>query len=45
VLVEWGDTALAALGGEPSLVVRLAVSGEARTAVLEGPRALASSPR
>jgi tRNA threonylcarbamoyladenosine biosynthesis protein TsaE len=36
VVVEWGDTALAALGGAPSLVVKLALEGSRRTAALAG---------
>jgi tRNA threonylcarbamoyladenosine biosynthesis protein TsaE len=40
VVVEWGDDALDALGGGPSLAVRLAVSGaRGRVAALSGPRA------
>ncbi|HEX3345421.1 MAG TPA: tRNA (adenosine(37)-N6)-threonylcarbamoyltransferase complex ATPase subunit type 1 TsaE, partial [Polyangiaceae bacterium] len=40
LLVEWGDDAVEALGGEPSLVVSLVVAGELeRVATLSGPRA------
>jgi|SRR5579859_823822 len=40
VVVEWGLRALASLGGEPSLVVSLALSGkDERVARLTGPRA------
>lgn len=44
VLVEWGEGAIEALGGDPALVVHLAISGtSARTARLTGPRATACS--
>jgi len=40
VIVEWGSSAIAALGGDPSLVVSLAIGGaSARVATLSGPRA------
>lgn len=40
VIVEWGEDAIEALGGHPSLVVSLAIAGEcARTVTLSGPRA------
>lgn len=40
VLVEWGEDAVAALGGAPDLTVTLAEAGPtSRTATLEGPRA------
>jgi tRNA threonylcarbamoyladenosine biosynthesis protein TsaE len=40
VIVEWGTPAIAALGGDPSLVVSLAIGGaSARVATLSGPRA------
>jgi tRNA threonylcarbamoyladenosine biosynthesis protein TsaE len=45
VLVEWGDDALDALGGDAALVVRLAIDGNARTAELEGARARVAAPR
>jgi tRNA threonylcarbamoyladenosine biosynthesis protein TsaE len=39
VVVEWGEDAIDALGGDPSLVVSLAIAGEReRTATLSGPR-------
>jgi tRNA threonylcarbamoyladenosine biosynthesis protein TsaE len=42
VLVEWGDTAIDALGGEPAFAVRLALHGEhTREATIEGARASA----
>jgi tRNA threonylcarbamoyladenosine biosynthesis protein TsaE len=40
VIVEWGEDAMDALGGAPSLVVSLAITGDnERTATLSGPRA------
>jgi tRNA threonylcarbamoyladenosine biosynthesis protein TsaE len=40
LLVEWGDEAIDVLGGDPELVVALALTGEhAREATLSGPRA------
>ncbi len=39
VLVEWGDGLEEDLGGAASLVVRLAIVGDARAAELRGPRA------
>jgi tRNA threonylcarbamoyladenosine biosynthesis protein TsaE len=40
VMVEWGTTAIALLGGEPSLVVALSIAGAtARAVTLSGPRA------
>lgn len=40
VLVEWGDAAEAALGGDVALRVSLRICGDAaRVAILEGPRA------
>jgi len=45
VLVEWGDAALAALGGDVALTVRLRGSGEhAREAELTGERVAALYP-
>jgi tRNA threonylcarbamoyladenosine biosynthesis protein TsaE len=39
VVVEWGEEALPALGGDPAFVVRLAVAGpHARTATVDGAR-------
>jgi len=39
VLVEWGQDAVAALGGDPALVVSLLVAADGtRTATLSGPR-------
>lgn len=46
VLVEWGEGAIGALGGEPALIVHLAIAGSGRTARaarLTGPRASACS--
>jgi len=40
LIVEWGTAAIAALGGDPSLLVSLAIGGaRARVATLSGPRA------
>jgi tRNA threonylcarbamoyladenosine biosynthesis protein TsaE len=40
VFVEWGQEAIDALGGDPALVVSLAIAGDhGRAAVLSGPRA------
>ena len=40
VVVEWGEDAIDALGGDPALIVLLAIAGEReRTATLSGPRA------
>jgi tRNA threonylcarbamoyladenosine biosynthesis protein TsaE len=40
LVVEWGDEAIDALGGDPELVVALALTGEhEREATLSGPRA------
>ena len=40
VVVEWGTSAIAALGGDPSLVVSLSIAGPtARAVTLSGPRA------
>lgn len=37
LLVEWGEDAIEPLGGDPALVIRLAISGDAaRTATLSG---------
>jgi tRNA threonylcarbamoyladenosine biosynthesis protein TsaE len=36
VLVEWGDDAASALGGDVALQVRLTIADKLRTAVLEG---------
>jgi tRNA threonylcarbamoyladenosine biosynthesis protein TsaE len=39
LLVEWGEDAVDALGGDPSLVVRLRITGDTKRAVtLSGPR-------
>lgn len=39
VVVEWGEDALEVLGGDPALVVSLAIAGEfERSATLSGPR-------
>ena len=44
VVVEWGDDASGALGGDPALVIRLRVSSEReRLATIEGTRASALS--
>jgi tRNA threonylcarbamoyladenosine biosynthesis protein TsaE len=40
VVVEWGEDAIEALGGNPALVVSLAIEGESmRRATLSGPHA------
>jgi tRNA threonylcarbamoyladenosine biosynthesis protein TsaE len=40
VLVEWGEDAIEALGGDPALVVSLAIAGDCeRSVTLSGPRA------
>jgi tRNA threonylcarbamoyladenosine biosynthesis protein TsaE len=40
LLVEWGDPAVTELGGDPALVVDLAITGKTtRAAVVRGPRA------
>jgi tRNA A37 threonylcarbamoyladenosine biosynthesis protein TsaE len=40
LVVEWGTAAVAALGGDPSLVVSLSIEGaDARAATLSGARA------
>jgi tRNA threonylcarbamoyladenosine biosynthesis protein TsaE len=39
LLVEWGEDAIDALGGNPSLIVRLSITGDTTRAVtLSGPR-------
>jgi tRNA threonylcarbamoyladenosine biosynthesis protein TsaE len=44
VVVEWGDQAIGALGGEPAIVVRLAIESEhVRQATVSGTRAGALS--
>jgi tRNA threonylcarbamoyladenosine biosynthesis protein TsaE len=41
VLVEWGDDALAALGGDPAFAVHIALDGSRRSAQVDGSRASA----
>jgi tRNA threonylcarbamoyladenosine biosynthesis protein TsaE len=44
LVVEWGDDALAALGGDPAITVSLSIRGEqAREAIVSGARAGALS--